>query len=358
MIAEAPGNTSIASERRDAAKRLGSARDLDLGNERQVRPAGNLNAERDAVADPTARREVLLIQRALGEARRLGDGGSGGWSRRDECRRRRQRRRGHRRRRTPGDERAAAYSRRARGTPARRRSPALSRLEEGKTIQVAARLSRHSPRPLVERAAPAEAANTLITIIAPARLGGKKAHPAASARVRPTRPGRARPANPFLRSIRSRIRLQRRSSHLTASRAATTLSAFARAPKPRDGRIAMSTSSAEPITLSLPAARALLLAAQGLSRRRRPAAKADVRAAVQRMGALQIDTISVVARSPYLVLWSRASATTSPPGSTSCSPRARSSRSGRTRPASLDVEDYPAPPPSARSTGTGTSATG
>jgi uncharacterized protein YcaQ len=53
-------------------------------------------------------------------------------------------------------------------------------------------------------------------------------------------------------------------------------------------------------------ARALMVAALGLDRRpRRRARKADVRAAIGRMGALQIDTISVVARSPYLVLWSR-----------------------------------------------------
>ncbi len=31
----------------------------------------------------------------------------------------------------------------------------------------------------------------------------------------------------------------------------------------------------------------------------------DVLAAIRRMGVLQIDTINVVARSPYLVLWSR-----------------------------------------------------
>ena len=49
-----------------------------------------------------------------------------------------------------------------------------------------------------------------------------------------------------------------------------------------------------------------MLAAQGLDRRpRRRAKKADVLAAIRRMGALQIDTISVVARSPYLVLWTR-----------------------------------------------------
>ncbi|MGD8278233.1 MAG: crosslink repair DNA glycosylase YcaQ family protein, partial [Gemmatimonadota bacterium] len=49
-----------------------------------------------------------------------------------------------------------------------------------------------------------------------------------------------------------------------------------------------------------------MLAAQGLERRpRRRARKRDVLATIRRMGALQIDTIHVVARSPYLVLWSR-----------------------------------------------------
>ncbi len=52
--------------------------------------------------------------------------------------------------------------------------------------------------------------------------------------------------------------------------------------------------------------RTLLLAAQGLHRLpAAPATKADVLATIQRMGVLQIDTIHVVARSPYLVLWSR-----------------------------------------------------
>ena len=60
------------------------------------------------------------------------------------------------------------------------------------------------------------------------------------------------------------------------------------------------------LKLTQDGARAMLLAAQGLDRRpRRKATKADVLAAIRRMGALQIDTISVVARSPYLVLWSR-----------------------------------------------------
>src|ERR687883_1429901 len=58
--------------------------------------------------------------------------------------------------------------------------------------------------------------------------------------------------------------------------------------------------------LSQDGARAVMLAAQGLDGRPRAAAKkADVLGAIRRMGALQIDTIHVVARSPYLVLWSR-----------------------------------------------------
>ncbi|MEQ5972600.1 winged helix-turn-helix domain-containing protein [Serratia liquefaciens] len=58
--------------------------------------------------------------------------------------------------------------------------------------------------------------------------------------------------------------------------------------------------------ISLTAARALHLAAQGLlAPIKRKAKPDDVVAAIQRMGLLQIDTISVVARSPYLVLFSR-----------------------------------------------------
>ncbi|SDI14447.1 hypothetical protein SAMN04487926_112210 [Paraburkholderia steynii] len=60
------------------------------------------------------------------------------------------------------------------------------------------------------------------------------------------------------------------------------------------------------ITLPLPAARNLHLAAQGLlSPPRRKATKADVLDAIRQMAQLQIDTIHVVARSPYLVLFSR-----------------------------------------------------
>ncbi|RQS88355.1 winged helix-turn-helix domain-containing protein [Burkholderia contaminans] len=60
------------------------------------------------------------------------------------------------------------------------------------------------------------------------------------------------------------------------------------------------------LTLSTAAARALHLAAQGLlTPPRRKATKADVLDAIRRMAQLQIDTIHVVARSPYLVLFSR-----------------------------------------------------
>ena len=60
------------------------------------------------------------------------------------------------------------------------------------------------------------------------------------------------------------------------------------------------------LQLSRSAARALHLAALGLlTPPSAPAAPEDVMTAIRRMGVLQIDTISVVARSPYLVLWSR-----------------------------------------------------
>ncbi len=58
--------------------------------------------------------------------------------------------------------------------------------------------------------------------------------------------------------------------------------------------------------LTQPQARALMLAAMGLLQAPpKPATKHDVLTAIQNMGVLQIDTIHVVARSPYLVLWSR-----------------------------------------------------
>src|SRR3954471_507506 len=58
--------------------------------------------------------------------------------------------------------------------------------------------------------------------------------------------------------------------------------------------------------LSHNAARALMVAAQGLDRRpASPPTKEGVLGTIRRMETLQIDTIHVVARSPYLVLWSR-----------------------------------------------------
>jgi len=60
-----------------------------------------------------------------------------------------------------------------------------------------------------------------------------------------------------------------------------------------------------PIEFSVETARELLLAAQGLRSAPKRAKKDDVRGIIRRMGVLQIDSISVVARSPYLVLWSR-----------------------------------------------------
>lgn len=60
------------------------------------------------------------------------------------------------------------------------------------------------------------------------------------------------------------------------------------------------------LTLSPATARALHLAAQGLlTPPRRKATKDDVLATIHRMAQLQIDTIHVVARRPYLVLFSR-----------------------------------------------------
>ncbi len=60
------------------------------------------------------------------------------------------------------------------------------------------------------------------------------------------------------------------------------------------------------VHLTLAQARALQLAAMGLlTSPKRRAKKADVLATIRAMNVLQIDTIHIVARSPYLVLWSR-----------------------------------------------------
>jgi uncharacterized protein YcaQ len=60
------------------------------------------------------------------------------------------------------------------------------------------------------------------------------------------------------------------------------------------------------VTLSPDAVRGLMIAAQGLHQQSAsPITKADVRRIIRQMQILQIDTIHVVARSPYLVLWSR-----------------------------------------------------
>ena len=58
--------------------------------------------------------------------------------------------------------------------------------------------------------------------------------------------------------------------------------------------------------LSLDAVRGLMIAAQGLQDRPQlNATKKAVRSIIRQMHVLQIDTINVIARSPYLVLWSR-----------------------------------------------------
>jgi uncharacterized protein YcaQ len=58
--------------------------------------------------------------------------------------------------------------------------------------------------------------------------------------------------------------------------------------------------------LSQAAVRGLLIAAQGLQQQKpRKVTEKTVRDMIRQMHVLQIDTISVVARSPYLVLWSR-----------------------------------------------------
>ncbi|MEO6799478.1 MAG: crosslink repair DNA glycosylase YcaQ family protein [Rhodanobacter sp.] len=74
----------------------------------------------------------------------------------------------------------------------------------------------------------------------------------------------------------------------------------------REDRVSLSVASAVQPSLSLQQARLLQLAAQGLLQPpRRRARRQDVVAVIERMRLLQIDTIHVVARSPYLVLHAR-----------------------------------------------------
>jgi uncharacterized protein len=59
-------------------------------------------------------------------------------------------------------------------------------------------------------------------------------------------------------------------------------------------------------TLTLPAARLVVTHTQGLARQpEAPARKEDLLSMIQALGLLQIDTINIVARSPYLALFSR-----------------------------------------------------
>ncbi|QWT20932.1 winged helix DNA-binding domain-containing protein [Bacillus sp. NP157] len=71
-------------------------------------------------------------------------------------------------------------------------------------------------------------------------------------------------------------------------------------------RVSDGTSTGSVVRLSPRSAQLLHLAAQGLLKRAtRKARRPDVPATIARMGMLQIDTIHVVARSPYMVLFSR-----------------------------------------------------
>lgn len=58
-------------------------------------------------------------------------------------------------------------------------------------------------------------------------------------------------------------------------------------------------------TISLDQARAIAIAAQGLDRRPSVVDQATLHQTIKRMQIVQIDTINVVARAPYFVLWSR-----------------------------------------------------
>ncbi|MGF6709722.1 uncharacterized protein YcaQ [Luteibacter sp. W1I16] len=71
-------------------------------------------------------------------------------------------------------------------------------------------------------------------------------------------------------------------------------------------RVSDGASTAPVLRLSSRSAQLLHLAAQGLLKRRtRKARKSDITPTISRMALLQIDTINVVARSPYMTLFSR-----------------------------------------------------
>jgi uncharacterized protein YcaQ len=92
-------------------------------------------------------------------------------------------------------------------------------------------------------------------------------------------------------------------ARVAVTRAARAIAGAAASGDPASQAIAPASPIA---SLSLTQARALHLHAQGLlTRPRKRATRTDVLAAIARMQLLQIDTIHVVARSPYLVLFSR-----------------------------------------------------
>ncbi|MFD1298714.1 winged helix-turn-helix domain-containing protein [Lysobacter gummosus] len=100
---------------------------------------------------------------------------------------------------------------------------------------------------------------------------------------------------------------RRKSASASAQSTSADRAAGDAAAKPAPARrAAKQTSAADPAPITLTQARALHLHAQGLlTRPRKRATQADALAAIARMQLLQIDTIHVVARSPYLVLFSR-----------------------------------------------------
>ena len=99
-------------------------------------------------------------------------------------------------------------------------------------------------------------------------------------------------------------------------------------------------------SLTLTDARLIHLAAQGLlTLPSTPAAKEDVLEAIRRIQLLQIDTINVVARSPYLVLFSRLGSY-DPAWLDELLAEGRNLSSGLTPPASFPLKFFPSSVPS------------